>query len=527
MTNEETQHDAPPPGDCISTEDVRESSVICWDIHQNPQSLPAMVGRETEHDHVKRFLTSRLAVQHEKVLLICGPCGVGKSSTVHGLLPQGEIPLHCQVSVQCKGTHYVDVIRPMKALHVNCTDLSSAQLLEALTTRLMYKQRKSKVLDAKAALLRFACTARQDRQLDCAIAGAPTANSLTVNEWNQSPLHVMVLDEVDACKARTNRALQNLLRIATECPLWFALIIVSNNRWPAFLPPDNPSMRSRIDVLTFTTYNTATLARIGAAAVAQRTVTDTSISFVVAPAAATLAAKSSALGHYGDARKVKEFCQGAVAVAKSALQDVSNASQRSGTKRGRAHEPVVVTVTAKDMHAVTSGPATTVEQSVLQLPELTTYVLCCIVVAARRKVMRDFLLRTSVAQPTAGSNRPPTLDLTGALSHSNTVAMCDTGELDERTVHRLYIRLMARLLFPPATAEAVKRSLEDLSARRVISRSDRFVCTGEWPLEEIENALVAKGTELVRKEDEVSVGDSGLAPPKNRFADALRELATS
>jgi Cdc6-like AAA superfamily ATPase len=188
-----------------------------WDLSE--RSLPPLMGREVEHQSICQFLLSRLAMDAtQRCLLLCGPCGVGKSTTVSRVLPEG-FAIRCQVEVPvvrlssmsrasqrascgsassspssggrrssalhrrgAPGAIYTMtpqdplqvsevsatatelslsplhklVTRDIRPIHVNCTDLSASKLIEEIITKLTYHQRKSDLLEAKEALIRSA-----------------------------------------------------------------------------------------------------------------------------------------------------------------------------------------------------------------------------------------------------------------------------------------------------------------------------------------------------------------------------------
>lgn len=501
------------------------------------------------------------------------------------------------------------VPRDLRPLHVNCTDLSASKLIDELVVKMRYRQRQSDHLDAKEALLR--CTAsggsevsfsekldhilstlcfpfqpgtnsrantsarRSIRLSPASPSAACSATSGLMKEWTRCPLHVLVLDEADSCKSVV--VLRNLFHLVHRCPLWFGMICISNDRWLKFLPRDDALALEYVHTIAFGAYSADVLKEIGALAVRDhnrgrkhlgpcdeefdQSTEDKSI--MLAPAAASFAAKTAVLNFCGDARKVKELCRRAADSSMTAndsmgsgvgirptLRDVSNFPTRYSSNGKRARSPAPLegsdvplgvsrnqmtasTVSLKDVMSAASIAAKPMASSVVaNLPEQATYVLCCIVALARRKALAAFVQRMTTTGNAAPGRLPTTSSggkeaaAAAALRGTDGKVFRDCGELCEGEVYRLYARLMRELQFHACNREAVIFSLELLKSRGVISGSKTFVCTGEWTLEELEGALVSEGTRLLKLQAEV------LPPERatlltNKFADAFYKLKIS
>ncbi|CUG39436.1 Hypothetical protein, putative [Bodo saltans] len=186
----------------------------------NGKTLPPLSGREVEHAAIQQFLTAHLAMDDNthnthnsgntnvggcgRVLFLCGPCGVGKSTTVARILPPhqstsssteaactlssgggGGVTIDCRIQVPMERLFNPSspssaptsaasaagavaltrtVERQIRPIHINCTDLTASSLIDEVVAKMRYRQRKqSEVLAAKETLLRSTSIHKEEK----------------------------------------------------------------------------------------------------------------------------------------------------------------------------------------------------------------------------------------------------------------------------------------------------------------------------------------------------------------------------
>lgn len=160
------------------------------------------------------------------------------------------------------------------------------------------------------------------------------------------------------------------------------------------------------------------------------------------------------------------------------------------------------------------------QQFVSTTPLQMLYLLACLVVLFLRR-LRD---HSRAKQAIGGYLRG---HATGAASSAPTRQAANSIALTARGSHDLYTRLMGRYHFPPMNGTGVTDALGYFADRAIITRPGRrgneevFSFTGNWTLEALEAALIARGEEL-RRELEAC----GLDGSDNRFTSAMLELKT-
>lgn len=527
-----------------------------------------LIGREREHEAIITFLTARISMRHAKVLFVCGPCGVGKTSTIRRVmmtpfsvqwipLPEEHLTL-AGSRPRRDNTHYkmieglssspegaaqqVWFRRSVRSFYVNCADIGAKELVEEMVRLVSFGQRQSKHIETISALLRSCLSSAPSRQSSGRRNddvdkqnGVPTA-ALTFTSLTSTPMLVFVLDEADYAKKATSLVLANLSRVALIHPLYFALMFVSNSRELSFLSS------THIQALYFAAYEAEELRKIGEAVVAGHGKGDA----VLSKAAMEYSAKMTVQNHCGDARRITEYVTRAVEASvnhnKKAALDKEPVAGEGRRKRGRevhngdsSAQPHVVSLT-ETVAVMKDGTRPDAYQLVQEFPSLTTYILCCIIALAKRSATRSFLAKTEIGGSVSGGHgkaQPPSAKSLAAAQAvvSKTLAK-DCGEITLREVYNSYVTLMSKLMFPLSNRESVQRCVEELATRRVISEGkggcERFVVTGQWTIDELETALLRKGSEIVREEEAMfGLGTAaGVGSLSNKFGDALKALSS-
>jgi hypothetical protein len=166
------------------------------------------------------------------------------------------------------------------------------------------------------------------------------------------------------------------------------------------------------------------------------------------------------------------------------------------------------------------APASSVVE---RLTEHATYVLCCIVVLARRKAVAAHMQRSALSS-VGSASASLQQQQQRALDSTAGVIFGESGELRRADVERWYKRLMADLRLPQCNQDVVTFALHLLNINGLISSTTTFVCTGDWTLEELEAALVARGTQIMGDHEDGVVAPGSSQAATNKFANVFYRL---
>ncbi|KAG8340940.1 hypothetical protein ERJ75_000246600 [Trypanosoma vivax] len=456
--------------------------------------------------------------------------------------------------------------RRVQCHYVNCADMSARQLASAISdtfrnftlrpdaqtrTLISAVERIPQQVAAlrrrgREALVRHQILAGEGAHVGLGDGSTPTAAAGSARSTAQTPLHVLVLDEVEYMHTAARGTLAALSELSVERASQLALVFISNVRELVHVP------YMLLKELPFRAYSSEALEHIGARIVAGAELPrDGQDGVRFSPALLSFIARKALLESSGDARQVAVMCRRLVHTAQQELmeQKKKETLPKSRSSLGDAESPrrlsnqmsalsdcssptsPAATVTLAQGNQVLGGHAAVskrVFEYVASMPEQMLYVLSCLVVLTLRQKRDSEVARVSIGGTTQTARRHRTE--TSASSSffgpgSSEPGHSEPGTFTMRAVHRLYTSLMNRQRFPSMNAAGISSAVGGFADIGIISRPQRrgneevFSFNGTWSLDSMQAALLARGEAL--RQERIKCG---LDAAENRFDEVLREL---
>jgi len=384
----------------------------------------ALVGREGEYGRIVDFLLSRRGPScgsdeesrpstGASTLLVSGPCGAGKSSTVQRAIN----------AARSLGTGAT-------MTYLNCAGLTHHEFMDTLVQTSPHGLRS--MLEH---LRRSTAASRRKQQPAPPLAASPRA-------------HCVVLDEADCIDTPAWRtSVGQLCRLAVTFPHLLKLLCVSNDHEPQCLP--STAIGERI---VFTAYTARTIASILHTTAPQ-----------VHHTAAEATAKATALHYVGDMRKANQVVQ-------RATDDLNRRKRyrdsNPSTVDARHAEPpsascnTSAVVTTRDvLHVLRSAESERLDMILIALPEQALIVLCCVL----HQWMTVPHAHTG-AQPLFSdrTNEITQQHLRRTIPHGKGAPQPAVVLLTSQCVFRTYKAFMTRFSFPALSLGSVEDALGSL-----------------------------------------------------------------
>ncbi|EAN76315.1 hypothetical protein, conserved [Trypanosoma brucei brucei TREU927] len=442
--------------------------------------------------------------------------------------------------------------RRVQCHYVNCADMTAQQLCDSISETFCSSQVR---LDAQTRTLvnavggipkRVSAMRRRSRELlkhydqQPIEEGLPTAGLTKTTV--KTPLHVLVLDEVEYVRAAARGALASLAELSAEYASQLALVFISNQREFVHVP------HMLLKELPFEAYSAEMLESIGNHIVAAAHFTRKEKEQVqLSPGLIRYIARKALVEFSGDVRQVAVMCRRLIHTAveeqKKSVPPKGRVSTEGGeTPRGSrelagatapgGNSPGVpaALITLAQSQKILRGPDSVgdrVFEYVSAMPEQMLYVLSCLVVLMLRQQRDSQIAKVSIGSTSAVGRRQ---NKTAIGSSFGSYSAAEPGPVvpgtfTTRVVHRLYTALMGQQRFPSMNAAGISSAIDGFADIGIISRPQRrgneevFSFNGTWTLESMQAALTARGEAL--RQERV---DCGLDSAENRFEEVLREL---